>query len=784
MTYQEIKSFINTYIVQNGVNAITGAQLNTILNELADYKGFDSVVVTTLPAGSDATATVQGMTLVLGIPKGADGRDGQDAVNPFKGWFTIDNIPTTGQAGDYCNVSDTSTTPPTVTIYRWNTTTNQFEDTGEVPDTATGDTFASGEELNEVAIDDSHLTDPVNTADPTQPTLARADDAMQLKSKVLGPTLDETKASFVFGNGYIDHNGAVSGTTTNANAEIDIPAGYDSIRFLGLKVKTGGIAVNYCYGFFDTNNNPLYLNRYVIVSDLPSGSVNKLEYIVPIPAGAVKLKCSIASPNRLRFYCYLRKGSTLQDEVDKVLDEIHGGFFDLEPTDIVPVVNPDTPAGTTYQTIRNAAVGGIITDYYDSTTTTQKIWRYAVEGGKEYYLSGTWRINYIYNVATWVSAAGVIVKLEPIMANDGASNKLVLSDYKMTAPEDAAYLYLLNRIENYHTNPILKDWHAKDFTPVIEKPQLRILAIGNSYSQDALAYLPFILPKVTDTIDLTVGILYEDGAKLSDHWDNWQNERSAYILWISQHGQPWSSQASKSIQYAIDNYQWDVIVTHQQSSSSYYPSDAYEPSSSNPTQHHQPYLNKLINAIQARVDYPVKFGWMLIQARPAQNNGKNYTNTQLASNFAAIVENAQKVLNQTVCEFVVPWGTAIQNARTIADLRALGHYSDTEAYPLNTSGNGYLTYDGVHLQEGLPCLIAAYTVLLSVLEMIGETCRSIIGDDTVPNAAWLVGKNMPGPNGTAIGANIDFVRIAQLCAVMAYKNPYSVTDMNYIVNPT
>ena len=108
------------------MNAITGSQLNTALNELADYKGFDSVVVTTLPAGSDATATVQGMTLVLGIPKGADGRDGidgQNAVNPFKGWFTTDNIPTTGQEGDYCNVSNTSVTPHTVTIYRWDVCT-------------------------------------------------------------------------------------------------------------------------------------------------------------------------------------------------------------------------------------------------------------------------------------------------------------------------------------------------------------------------------------------------------------------------------------------------------------------------------------------------------------------------------------------------------------------------------------------------------------------------------------------------------------------------------------
>lgn len=87
MTYQQIKSFINTYIVPNGVNAITGAQLNTVLNALADYYGFDSVVVTNLPAGSQATATVTNRTLNLGIPAGQNGRDGDDAINPFKGWW-------------------------------------------------------------------------------------------------------------------------------------------------------------------------------------------------------------------------------------------------------------------------------------------------------------------------------------------------------------------------------------------------------------------------------------------------------------------------------------------------------------------------------------------------------------------------------------------------------------------------------------------------------------------------------------------------------------------------
>lgn len=341
MTYQQIKSFINTYIVQNGVNAITGLQLNTVLNELADYKGFDSVVVTTLPAGSDATATVQGMTLVLGIPKGADGRDGidgidgidgQDAVNPFKGWFTTDNIPTTGQAGDYCNVSDTSVTPHTVTIYRWNTTTNQFEDTGEVPDTTTGETFASSETLQEVAIDDSHLVNPVNTADSTQPVLAQAEDVMQLKAKLKGVTAEEKKVTNIQDwhpdnttSGYYDNSGVWQTSASIHSTRISV-VGYKSVRFQGYAHKT--TSVSYAFVKEDGTFCSGFPKSYKDAS-LPNNNSVLREYKEVIPDDAVYLVCVDESSkiNQSNFYCYLQSGESVEnikEDVEGIHKEVYG----------------------------------------------------------------------------------------------------------------------------------------------------------------------------------------------------------------------------------------------------------------------------------------------------------------------------------------------------------------------------------------------------------------------------------------------------------------------------
>ena len=195
MTYQEIKNFINTYIVANGVGAITGARLNTALNELADYKGFDAVVVTTLPAGSDATATVQGMTLVIGIPRGADGQDGQNAINPFKGWFnSLDDLKDlfTASAGDSAYVKDAS--PATTwSIYVYDetaTTDNNWADSGMKADTSNVQTFASGEEVNQTYIDDTKLVNPLENS------LAKADDVAKRFEDIESLIVEDNEVDF------------------------------------------------------------------------------------------------------------------------------------------------------------------------------------------------------------------------------------------------------------------------------------------------------------------------------------------------------------------------------------------------------------------------------------------------------------------------------------------------------------------------------------------------------------------------------------------------------------
>ena len=321
MTYQEIKTFINTYIVRNGVNAITGAQLNTILNELADYKGFDSVFVTTLPAGSDATVTVQGMTLVLGIPKGADGRDGQNAVNPFKGIYGSDNKPTgTFASGDYIYAPTSASGETGNTIWKWNGTT--WQDSGETPDLANGETFASSETLQEVAIDDSHLVNPVNTADPTKPVLAQANDVMQIKAKLEGVT--EEKVQVIGGTNFFD--GYVDGltgewATSGSNKVLVLPVdGVKRVRFLGTTIELAATHLGYAFGTLTSGDAPdSTLSNFSPLAccyaeyDHTGENVAK-EYNLIVPEGATWLAVSYRTQYVAgRFYCY--RQTNLKDEL-------------------------------------------------------------------------------------------------------------------------------------------------------------------------------------------------------------------------------------------------------------------------------------------------------------------------------------------------------------------------------------------------------------------------------------------------------------------------------------
>ena len=326
MTYQEIKNFINTYIVQNGVNAITGAQLNTALNALADYYGFDSVVVTTLPAGSDATVNVQGRTLELGIPKGADGRDGQDgqnAVNPFKGWYnSAASLPANPVVGDYAYVKGVTASDP-VAIYEC-TTAGSWSNSGRTADTSNVQTFATGEEVNETPIDYTHLVNPADGALPT------AADVLQLKAKLEGVTMIETKVinPTIYEQGVNGQVGVLYNTTPPSYSHVKISViGCRKVRFAA---QTKSSVSTMGYMFYDANDQLVEGSNHVFpVRQVDSNSV--IELIVDVPVSAAYFLTTVGTSTLASadFYCYLGAGESITDLINEATTQRHHEKIDM-----------------------------------------------------------------------------------------------------------------------------------------------------------------------------------------------------------------------------------------------------------------------------------------------------------------------------------------------------------------------------------------------------------------------------------------------------------------------
>ena len=98
----------------------------------------------------------------------------------------------------------------------------------------------------------------------------------------------------------------------------------------------------------------------------------------------------------------------------------------------------------------------------------------------------------------------------------------------------------------------------------------KILAIGNSFSEDATYYLHQILEH--SGIENQVVNLYIGGCSLERHWQNIENDRRDYLFEIN--GQ--KTDRYVTVSEVIKETKWDVVVTQQASHDSGW-SDTYEP---------------------------------------------------------------------------------------------------------------------------------------------------------------------------------------------------------------
>jgi hypothetical protein len=258
-----------------------------------------------------------------------------------------------------------------------------------------------------------------------------------------------------------------------------------------------------------------------------------------------------------------------------------------------------------------------------------------------------------------------------------------------------------------------------------EKP-LKLLAIGNSFSEDAIEQNLFELAAATGH-QMVIGNMYIGGCSLERHCDNARNDKSDYNYRKIGIDGKMTRTANYTLDKALRDEQWDYVSLQQVSQlSGVYSS-------------FQPYLDSLIAYVRARVPATTKLIWHVTWAYAQNSTHGGFANYDCNQGkmYHAIVEGAQRLKKEnTHFSLFVPVGTAIQNART-------------------SFVGDHLNRDGFHLD----LMLGRYTAACTWFECLFKT--NVVGNKFAPK-----------------GLSVAQKEVAQWSAHLAVERPFECSPIN------
>jgi len=259
---------------------------------------------------------------------------------------------------------------------------------------------------------------------------------------------------------------------------------------------------------------------------------------------------------------------------------------------------------------------------------------------------------------------------------------------------------------------------------------IKILAIGNSFSVDSMQWLYNILSDI-GVKNITLGNIYKGGCSLGLHFSYASNLSKDYVYYECSNeteGKWIKKNESATILDGLKAHDWEYISMQQASTNSGEP-DTYEPS-----------LTGLINFVnENKANKDAKLMWNMTwayQGDSTHSGFPKYGKKQEIMYYSIVDAVNTKVIPHSEISFVIPTGTAIQNART-------SFIGDT------------LTRDGHHLHNYIGRYIAALMWAKSIL-----------------NADVSKVKGLPS-NPDEITP--DMLEVAIESVENAYKTPFEVT---------
>lgn len=223
--------------------------------------------------------------------------------------------------------------------------------------------------------------------------------------------------------------------------------------------------------------------------------------------------------------------------------------------------------------------------------------------------------------------------------------------------------------------PIEQPGETEQETPEDNSTTIKILAIGNSFSVDAMEYLYGMLVDLGYE-EIVLGNLYIAGCTLETHATNFQNNSASYTYYLNTTG-TWNKTASYKPMDALSSEQWDIITMQQGSPKS------------GQAQTYDTYLASLVTSVMA-VCPDSELAWHMTwayQSTSTHSGFANYSNDQMTMYNAILNAVQTKVVPTGWFGKVIPNGTAVQNMRT----SFVGDNLTRDGYHMSYDKGRYLT---------------------------------------------------------------------------------------------
>ena len=284
---------------------------------------------------------------------------------------------------------------------------------------------------------------------------------------------------------------------------------------------------------------------------------------------------------------------------------------------------------------------------------------------------------------------------------------------------------------------------SKMYNPPVNfhKADLKVLDIGNSYTQDAQAYLPQIIAASGIKTDFSLYRAFRPSASFKTWVDCWNDSDNEYysvdfcagtsIAGVSGYG---SASDGALFRKTLKSVKWDIILIHQVST---YSNDysLWEGDGAGG------YLQELIRII--RVTNPqATIGYLMTHSY----RGSYWANSEGSSylRWRNIADAVRQIKLEYDIDFIIPYGTAVQNLR---------------ASSLN---DGYeFSEDGTHMGAGLGDYVAGCCYFESLLaprygvSILGNSFRLIDLDETIGGRKNITDQTAAVAQKAAILATLD-----------------------------